>query len=121
MELSKDGKDIYLRFGGAALAMMLHLRYDKMRAGHLDDKDNGHMYYPCREMLQFLTAVDSNTKENVYKASFKEHGAELLHIVSSTLQQANHLKALFVDLLVIKIPEFDESQSILFTLSYYAS
>ena len=57
------------------------------------------MYFPCPE-------------GNVNEASFKEHGAELLHIVSSTLQKADHLKALFVDLLVIKVPEFDDLSQI---------
>ena len=63
-------------------------------------------------MLQFLTAVDISTKGNVNEAGFKEHGAELLHVVSSTLQKADHLKALFVDLLVIKVPEFDDLSQI---------
>jgi len=141
-EISEDGKDTYLRFGGAALATMLHLRYDKMRASNLDDekrrhvseeitilqrinsytkehipdylryRDNGHMYFPCPEMLPFLTAVDLSTQESANEASFKEHGAEMLHVVSDTLQKANHLKFLFVDLLVIKVPEFDDLSQI---------
>ena len=55
-------------------------------------------------MLHFLIAVDISTKENVNEAGFKEHGAELLHIVSSTLQKVDHHRALFVDLLVIEVP-----------------
>ena len=137
-EISEDRKDAYLRFGGAALATMLHLRYGKMRAENVDNhkkrqiseeitilqrinsytkehipdylkyRDNGHMYFPCLEMLPFLTAVDLSTQENVNEAGFKEHGAELLHIVSTTLERASHLKSLFVELLVIKVPEFDD-------------
>ena len=63
-----------------------------------------HMYFPCPEILHFLIAVDISTKENVNVAGFKEHGAELLHIVSSTLQKVDHHRALFVDLLVIEVP-----------------
>jgi len=59
-------------------------------------------------MLPFLTAVDLSTQKNVHEAGFKEHGAELLHIVSTTLERASHLKSLFVELLVIKVPEFDD-------------
>jgi len=75
---------------------------------YLKYRDNGHMYFPCLEMLPFLTAVDLSTQENVNEAGFKEHGAELLHIVSTTLERASHLKSLFVELLVIKVPEFDD-------------
>ena len=137
-EISEDGKDTYLRFGGAALATMLHLRYDKMRADNLEDqkrrriseeitilqrinsytkehipdylkyRDNGHMYFPCPEMLPFLTAVDLTTRENVNESGFKEHGSELLHIVTTSLQEANHIKSLFVELLLAKVPEFDD-------------
>ena len=32
-------EDTYLRFGGAALASMLHLRYDKMRIVKFDNKN----------------------------------------------------------------------------------
>ena len=66
------------------------------------------MYFPCPEMLEFLTAVDLTTKENANEAGFKEHGSELLHKVSTTLQAASHLKALFVNLLATKVPEFGD-------------
>ena len=138
MVVTEDDKDTYLRFGGAALASMLHLRYDKMRIVKFDDKntqqiseeitilqrinsytkehipnylkyrDNGHMYFPCLEMLQFLTAVDLTTKENANEAGFKEHGSELLHKVSNVLQAASHLRALFVNLIATKVPEFGD-------------
>ena len=137
-EISEDRNDTYLRFGGAALAAMLHTRYDKMKAGNSDDekrrhiseettilqrvnsytkehipdylryRDNGYMNFPCLEMLPFLIAVDLSTQENANETSFKEHGAEMLHIVSDTLQKADHLKFLFVDLLVNKVPEFED-------------
>jgi len=59
-------------------------------------------------MMKFITVVDLSTRENANEASFKEHGADMLHIVSDTLQKANHLKFLFVDLLIIKVPKFDD-------------
>ena len=106
--VTEDDKDTYLHFGGAALASMLHLRYEKMKGVKFDDKnvkqiseeitilqrinsytkehipdylkyrDNGHMYFPCPAILQFLTAVDLTTKENANEAGFKEHGSVLV-------------------------------------------
>jgi len=117
----EDDQDTYLYFGGAALASMLHLRYDKMKDAKFDDKstvqiseeitilqrinsytkehipdylkyrDNGHMYFPCPEMIQFLTAVDLTTKEIANEAGFREHGSDLLQKVSSALQDASYL------------------------------
>ena len=136
--VTEDDKDTYLRFGGAALASMLHLRYEKMKGVKFDDKnvkqiseeitilqrinsytkehipdylkyrDNGHMYFPCPAILQFLTAVDLTTKENANEAGFKEHGSDLLHKVSTDLQAATHLRALFINLLATKVPEFGD-------------
>jgi len=66
------------------------------------------MYFPHPEMLEFLTAVHLTTKENANEAGFKEHGSELLHKVSTTLQAASHLRALFMNLLATKVPEFSQ-------------
>ena len=38
---------------------------------YLEYMDNGHMYFPCPEILPFLTAVDLSTRESAYEASFK--------------------------------------------------
>ena len=59
-------------------------------------------------MLQFLTAVDLTTKENANEAGFKEHGSELLYKASKALQAASHLRALFVNLIATKAPEFGD-------------
>ena len=61
VEISEDGKDTYLRFGGAALAGMLHLRYDKMRAGHLDDQK----WRQISEEITILQQINSYTNPTI--------------------------------------------------------
>ena len=90
----RDSDDVYLCFGGATLAAMLHLRYDKNKEQknesvsqiailqrlnlytkehipeYLQYRDNGYMYFPCKEMLTFLIAVYLRTKEMANDQSF---------------------------------------------------
>ena len=137
---NSDTQDTYIRFGGAALATMLKLRYDRMKTcslelkeqisqeitilkqicahskDHIPDylkyRDNGHMYFPCPEILEFLKAVDTITKENVNEATFKEHGAELIQIATACVQSSAYLRSLFLSTLATKVPGLDDfSQS----------
>ena len=95
-----DTQDTHIiRFGGAALATMLKLCHNSIKScslelkeqisqeitilqqicvhskDHIPDywkyRENEHMYYPCPEILDFLKAVDTITKENVDEAAFK--------------------------------------------------
>jgi len=59
-------------------------------------------------MIQFLTAADLATKEIANEAGFREHGSDLLHKVSSALKDTSYLRALFVNLLAMKVPEFGD-------------
>ena len=135
-----DTQDTHIRFGGAALATILKLHHNRIKScslelkeqisqeitilqqicahskDHIPDylkyRDNGHMYFPCPEILDFLKAVDTITKENVNEAAFKEHGTELIQIATACVQSSSNLRSLFLSTLATKVPGFDDlSQS----------
>ena len=126
----RDSDNVYLRFGGATLAAMLHSRYDKVRdhknegvsqeitilqrlnsytkehiPEYLKYRDNGYMYFPCTEMLPFLISVDLKTNEKANEQSFKEHGSNLLKVAGDNIEKDGSLLSGFVELLVVKVPE----------------
>ena len=57
----EDEKDTYLRFGGAALASMLHLKYDKLKSVKFDDKHT----LQISEEITILQRINSYTKEHI--------------------------------------------------------
>jgi len=61
VELSEDGMDTYLCFGGAALATMLHSRYDKIRASSLDNEKRR----LTSDEITILQRLNLDTKEHI--------------------------------------------------------
>jgi len=57
----EDDQVTYLRFGGAALASMLHLRYDKMKDAKFDEKST----VQISEEITMLQRINSYTKEHI--------------------------------------------------------
>ena len=128
----RNSDDVYLCFGGATLAAMLHSRYEKSKdhrnesilqqitilqrlnsytkehiPEYLKYRDNGYMYFPCTEMLTFLVSVDLKTKEMANEQSFNEHGSNLLKVAGDNIEKDRCLLSEFVELLVIKVPEIN--------------
>ena len=101
-----DPVDVYYRFGGATLASMLHSRYKAMKLEHTKQKekisqkihilqalntkdkeevpsylryrDEGYMYFPCRELIPFLQDVDATVKTVYNDNGFRKHGTPLV-------------------------------------------
>ena len=103
-----DGDDVYYRFGGAALADMLHLRYDQIRVcrddqrdilsqeisilqainsrdktnipDYLKYRDRGYMYFPDQVFICFLRDLDSAIKEIVNADGLQQEGDNLIKV-----------------------------------------
>ena len=65
------------------------------------------MYFPCQEMLPFLTMVDLKTKESANEESFRQHGSELLHVLCNKVEKDTTLWSSFCELLGAKVDEID--------------
>ena len=119
-----DSEDVYYRFGGAAIASMLHSKYEKLKQHSGDDKqlseettilqklsihkeqekehipnslkyhDKGHMYFPCKELLPLVKEVDVSSKKYTNVESFKKHGSELLTFLSNKFVQNTELQSM---------------------------
>ena len=137
IDVEADDDVVYYRFGGAAIASMLHSRYDKLKEhpgdkqlseettilqkisihkkedkenipGSLKYRDKGHMYFPCEELLPLVKEVDFATKEYCNPESFKKHSSDLLLVMSNKFVLDMNLCSLFEDVLQVKVPEFSE-------------
>jgi hypothetical protein len=104
-----DGDDVYIRFGGAAISDMLHLRYKSIRTcsstvrrevisqeieilhsintadkssnpTYLKYRDRGYMYSPHQNFIQFIKDVDKTAKEVVTEAGLEEHGDQIVKV-----------------------------------------
>jgi len=90
-----------LLFGAAAFASM---RYNKIKGAKFNEEHTAdltilqcinsytkehpkHMYFPCPEMIHFLTGVDLTTKQS---AGFKEHSSDYYRksVVQATLESS---------------------------------
>ena len=114
---------VYYRFCGAAIASMLHSRYDKRRTCKEDRKatlnqeiqvlkaiqctdkshipqelkyrDRGFMYFPSDDLLPFLRALDGCIMENANASAFKKYGSEMIDVAVKQLESTQELKQTF--------------------------
>ena len=139
-----EGDDVYYRFGGAAIASLLHGRHDKIKIcsdqqkdniskeitllqklsvhekdkkGYLPEylkyRDEGHMYFPCQELLPFLKALDSRVKETTNHSNFTKQGCSLLSgILEKVENDDGTLKKLFMEAAQVKLPELQDSSQV---------
>lgn len=105
---SSDGDDVYIRFGGASICSMLHLRYKDIKKcpegkrdavsqeikilqnintkdkadlpQYLKYRDRGYMYTPHRIFIPFFRCVDNCVREIVNQSGFQEHGDDLIKV-----------------------------------------
>ena len=103
---ASDGDDIYYRFGGAALCVMLKNRYKEIKTcpslvrnvlsveifmlqamkikdkssipDYLRYRDKGFMYFPDNSLVPFLRNFDSILKEIVNEEGLRKHGDNLI-------------------------------------------
>ena len=138
--LSLDQEEgVYYRFGGAALAAMLHLRYDQLKCGvheskresvkveitilkaiqctdkdHVPDylryRDMGYMYFPAARYIPFIKSVDKCTLEYANESLLKEHGSRLVEVATEKLRQNSDLEKQFISLLKEIYQDYDENR-----------
>ena len=106
---SNDGDDVYYRFGGAAIADILKVRYTKRSSTsatssncnvsheikilqsintkeksnmpeYLKYRDHGYMYTPHPSFIPFFRDVDNCIREVVNPTGFQEHTHELVKV-----------------------------------------
>ena len=131
----EDSEDVYYRFAGAAIASMLHARYDRLKqnaaneqlsqettileklsihnrdekdhiSGSLKYRDKGHMYFPCKDLLPLIKEIDLCTKTSINAEAFKKYGSQLLVVLSHKFVQDSKLQQLYRVVLQAKVPEF---------------
>ena len=125
--IQEDSDDVYYRFGGAALAAMLHLRYDKLKTApnsekdtiraqitvlkaiqctdkshipeYLQYRDMGHMYFPDSRYIPFLKEVDKCVLTHANASSFKQHGSKLVEVASEQVRLNPQLESHFTTMI----------------------
>ena len=110
--LEDQEEGVYYRFGGAALAAMLHLRYDQLKSDvhaeykrecvkdeitilkaiqctvkhHIPDylqyRDMGYMYFPAARYIPFIKNVDKCVLEYANELCLKQHGSRLVEVAT---------------------------------------
>ena len=59
--------------------LSVHKKEDKDHVpDYLKYHDEGHMYFPCVELLPFLKAVDIATKKEINNTTFSQQGSDML-------------------------------------------
>ena len=135
--VSQDIESIYYRFCGAALANMLHTRYDKRRSckqeqkegveheilvlkciqctdkSHIPEelkyRDWGFMYFPSIEFLSFLRGLDSCVMESAHESTFKKYGPEMTEVAVKQLEATQELQQQFKSLITSCLLQKDAS------------
>ena len=79
--------------------------------GHVPDylkyRDEGHMYFPCVELLPFLKAVDMATKKEINNTTFSQQGSDMLTAIVEKVHGDPNLQSLFVTTVITKVSHFD--------------
>ena len=112
--ISQDTDSVYYRLCGAAIANMLHARYNKRQVckqeqketleqeiqvlkciqctdkSHISEKlkyrDRGYIYFPSKEFLSFLRGVDTCVMENANESTFKKYGPEMIDVAVKQME-----------------------------------
>ena len=109
--IKQDTDDVYYRFGGAAIATMLHLRQEKVKntsdtakqstikaemdllkglectdksqvPQYLQYRDRGYMHFPKESFIPFFRAVDQCILEHANENALKKHGSKLVEVAT---------------------------------------
>ena len=131
----EDSEDVYYHFAGAAIASLLHARYDKLKQNaaneqlsqettileklsiyNRQEKDHissslkyrgkGHMYFPCKDLLPVIKEIDLCTKTFINAEAFKKYGSQLLVVLSHKFVQDTKLQLLYRVILQAKVSVF---------------
>ena len=133
---------VYYRFGGAALASMLHRRYDQLKLISVSDvkkesvkseiailkavqssdkqqlphylqyRDMGYMYFPASCYIPFIRNVDKFVLKYANESSLQQHGPRLVEVVSENLRQRCDLEEQFNSVLKDVYHSYDSHRAI---------
>ena len=134
----EEEEGVYYRFGGAALATMLHLRYNQLKSVHeskgesvkfeitvlkaiqctdkhhipqyLQYRDMGYMYFPAPRFIPFIKNVDKCVLEYANESSFKQYGSRLVEVATEKLRQNDDLETQFISLLKESYQDYDHNR-----------
>ena len=144
VSVSSDIESVYYRFCGAAIASMLHSRYTKCQTckneqkigldqeilvlkcvqcvdkSHVPEelqyRDRGHMYFPSKKFLTFLSRLDRCVMENANDSAFKKYGPDIIKVAVKKLETAQEFQQQFKSLITtslvernadVNVPEFE--------------
>ena len=114
--LESEPDEVYLRFGGGALAYMFTQCYKDMKSKKSSEKkenisqelqvlqwirrvdkstlpaslayrDRGGMYFPDEAFLPFIKSIDECVRENANEECFKRYGKNLVRVITEQIQQ----------------------------------
>ena len=81
--------------------------HKKENKDHVPDyliyRDEGHMYFPCVELLPFIKAVDVTTRKEVNNTSFTQQGSDMLTTVVEKVHGDPNLQSLLLTTVVAKL------------------
>ena len=124
--LKGDVDSVYYRFCGAALASMLHARYNKRQSckndqretinqeievlrciqctdkdhipGELKYRDRGHMYFPSKDFLTVLRGIDSCVMENANESTLRKYGPDMIDVAVKQVEATQKFQCQFKSL-----------------------
>ena len=142
--LTEEPDDVYYRFGGAAIAEMLHNRYRSIHTSpylkrstiaseitilkgmECKDKsvipaslqycDRGFMYFPDQSFIPFIKAVDSKVRSIANSDGIKKHGKNIIAVASEGVKQDRSLLEQFKKLLGDKFDCLDDMKEIVISV-----
>ena len=114
--IRSEPDEVYLRFGGGALASMFTGRYKDMKSNKssqhkekvsqelqvlgwirmvdkselpiaLEYRDRGGMYFPDKALLPFIKSLDECVRESTNTVAFQRYGKNLVRVVTDQVQQ----------------------------------
>ena len=89
--------------------LSVHRKEDKDHVpDYLKYRDEGHMCFPCVELLPFLKATDIATKKETNNTTFSQQGSDMLTTIVEKLYGDPNLQSLFVTTVVNKVFKFDD-------------
>ena len=126
-ELSPEADDTFYRFGGAAIASMLHKCYRHMHScpygkrgsvvdeitvikaiecldktvipASLQYRDRGFIYFPDENFLPFIKKVDEKIRKIANWDGIEQHGQKIIEVATNQIQSDSLLRTLFNDFL----------------------
>ena len=122
--IRSEPNEVYLRFGGGALASMFTGRYKDLKPNKssqhkekvsqelqvlewirmvdkselpiaLEYRDRGGMYFPDKVLLPFIKSLDECVRESTNTVAFQRYGKKLVKVVTDQVQQNQLLFKLF--------------------------